>query len=354
MGPERSKSGPVLAGDLLEEGTVAGFGYVPSGRPRAACDRLLLAGEESLTEPPDRSVPADAGSVRVLAATPVERLERVAPDRVHRAAAVDDALPDAVAETLALPGSPWGTVAGSLIAEVREAHHLLWLAGGFVRDVIAGSAAEVNDLDLTGTAPPGRFSDLAKGARRRSGLEFRRKVSPFSLVCSAVPPQGGERLYEYRTLNSAEFAFPACGSDLEADAGCRDFTVNSLYYDPVGDTVADPTGRGLADLRARPRRLVCLNPTDDPLDQARIILRTVKFAARWTGTTGCDFDETAARLAHLPASVWDGLAPAAWRLLAGDHRRYLGGHDPERQLGLATALGPAAAGLLALLLEVRP
>ncbi|MBZ6132060.1 MULTISPECIES: hypothetical protein [Streptomyces] len=351
MCPERFTSGPVLTGDLLEEGTVAGFGYVPSARPKAACDRLLLAGEESLVEPPDRLVPTDAGRVRVLAPTPAQR---VAPDRVHRAVSVDDALPDAVAETLASPGSPWGAVAGSLIAEVREAHHLLWLTGGFARDVIAGSAAEVNDLDLTGTAPPGRFSDLAKGARRRSGLEFRRKVSPFSLVCSAVPPQGGERLYEYRTLDSAEFAFPACGSDLTADADCRDFTVNSLYYDPVEDTVADPTGRGLADLRARPRRLVCVNPTDDPLDQARIILRAVKFAARWAGTAGCDLGETAARLAHLPTTVWNGLAPAAWQRLTGDHDRALGDHDRQGQLSIATALGPAAAGLLAVLLEVRP
>ncbi|MFD3623500.1 hypothetical protein [Streptomyces sp. NPDC058698] len=351
MCPERSTSGPVLAGDLLEEGTVAGFGFVPSGRPKAACDRLLLAGEESLAEPPDRTVPADAGTVRSFAPAPAQRM---APDRVHRAVTVDDALPDTVAETLALPGSPWGAVAGSLITEVREAHHLLWLTGGFARDVIAGSAGEVNDLDLTGTAPPGRFSDLAKSARRRSGMEFRRKVSPFSLVCSAVPARGGERLYEYRTLNSAEFAFPACGSDLDADARCRDFTVNSLYYDPVGNTLADPTGRGLADLRARPRRLVCVNPTDDPLDQARIILRAVKFAARWTGTAGCDLGETAARLAHLPATVWDGLAPAAWQRLTGDHRRALGGHDPQSQLSLATALGPAAAGLLAVLLEVRP
>ncbi|WP_328584490.1 hypothetical protein [Streptomyces sp. NBC_00370] len=351
MWHERSKSGPVLAGDVLEEGKVAGFGYVASGTPRAACDRLLLIGEEPLSQPPDRPVPSDAGSVLALADPPVKR---VPPDWVHRADELADGLSNAVAEMLPMPGSPWGAVAVPLIVEVRQAGHLLWLAGGFARDMIAGSAAEVNDLDLTGTAPPGRFTDLTKRVRRRTGLEFRPKVSPYSLVCSAVPSAGGERLYEYRTLNTDKFGFPSCGSDLETDARTRDFTVNSLYYDPVCDTVVDPTGRGVADLHARPRRIISVNSTENPVDQARIILRAVKFAVRWAGTTGYEFGETAARLGHIPATVWDALPPAVWERLARDHRKALGDHDPGRQMGVASALGPGAAGLFATLLEVRP
>lgn len=350
MSRARSRSGPVLAGDVTEEGRVAGFAYVHAGRPRAGCDRLLLSGEESLAEPPVRPVPRDAGTVRVLAATPVER---VAPDRVHQADELDGDLPGIVAETLALPGSPWGAVAGPLVTEARDAGHLLWLTGGFARDVIAGRAPDVNDLDLTGTAPPGRFTELATRARRRNGLEFRSKVSPDSLVCSAVPPGGGARLYEYRPLKSAAFGFPACGSDLVEDAGCRDFTVNSLYYDPVDHTVIDPTGRGLVDLRTRPRRIVCVDSPRDPLLQARTILRAVKFAVRWTGTVGYEFAEATARLAHIPTTAWDDLPPAAWERLADDHRRGLGGRDPEGQLKVAASLGPAAAGLLAVLLEAR-
>ncbi|MFF3813920.1 hypothetical protein ACFYX6_27355 [Streptomyces bacillaris] len=351
MWHERSTSGPVLAGDVTEEGTVAGFGYVRSGKPKATCDRLLLTGETALSEPPERPVPEDAGSVRVLAAPP---LERVDPDRVHRADALDENLPLAVDEMLALPGAPWAEVAGPLIAEIRDAHHRLWLTGGFARDVIAGSADEVNDLDLTGTVPPGRFTELARRMRRRNGLEFRTRVSPHSLVCSAAPPRGEERLYEYRTLKTDAFGFPACGSDLGNDADCRDFTVNSLYYDPIGHTVADPTGRGLADLAARPRRLTSLHARENPLDQAGIVLRAVKFALRWERTIGCEVSGTAARLAHLPVTAWDGLAPTSWERLARDHRKALGGCDPGRQMSVASALGPAAATLFTLLLEVRP
>ncbi|MFD6549047.1 hypothetical protein [Streptomyces sp. NPDC058398] len=271
---------------------------------------------------------------------------------MHQAKTLDGALPDVVSEELALPGSAWGVVAGPLISAVHEARHLLWLTGGFARDVIAGCAAEVNDLDLTGTAPPGRFTELARKVRRRSGLEFRTKVSPHSLVCSAQPPLGDERLYEYRTLNSAKFGFQACGSDLEVDAGCRDFTVNSLYYDPVEDVVIDPTGQGLADLRARPRRLASLKATENPLDQARIVLRAVKFAVRWEETTGYELCGTALSLARTP-TTWDGLAAKEWELLSGDHHRGMHGCDVGRQMRVATALGPGAAELFATLLEVR-
>ena len=36
---------------------------------------------------------------------------------------------------------------------------------------------------------------------------------------------------------------------IEEDAERRDFTINSLYYDPFTDEVLDPTGKGLSDLK---------------------------------------------------------------------------------------------------------
>ncbi|ELP65923.1 hypothetical protein STRTUCAR8_01771 [Streptomyces turgidiscabies Car8] len=60
MWHKRDTTGPVLAGDVTKEGTVAGFGYAPSSQPKATCDRLLLNGDETLAEPPDRPVPRAA------------------------------------------------------------------------------------------------------------------------------------------------------------------------------------------------------------------------------------------------------------------------------------------------------
>jgi hypothetical protein len=43
-------------------------------------------------------------------------------------------------------------------------------------------------------------------------------------------------------------SIPICiGTDLYAENICRDFTVNSLWYDPINETVIDPTSKGIQD-----------------------------------------------------------------------------------------------------------
>ncbi|MFL6124808.1 hypothetical protein [Actinophytocola sp.] len=335
---------------MVDEGEVLGFGYVRAGSPRSACDRLLLVGDGSLDEPPARLVPDNAESVRVLAAAP---MDRIPDERVHRAVELDSGLPAMVTETLAQPGSPWCEVAGPLIEQVRASRHLVWLAGGFARDVLGGAAADVNDLDLAGTMPPGRFTELTKRIRRRAGLEFRPKVSPNTLVCSAEPPSGGDRLYEYRTLKLAGLRFPASGSDLDTDACCRDFTVNSLYYDPVDDIVIDPTGRGWEDLNARPRRLTSRNQSEDLADWAHVVMRAVKFAARWAGTIGINVDELRVQLAALPADLRAKLSRSAWERLVRKHGETFEDVGMEQQLEVAETLGPVAVELFKQMLAVR-
>lgn len=350
MSYRRTLTHPVLGGDLMDEGEVLGFGYVRSADPKSSCDRLLLAGDEDLAEPPARAMPHNAESVRVLAAAPADRLRD---DQVHLAGELDAQLPAAVSEALALPDSPWGAVAWPLIEEVIDSRHFIWLTGGFTRDMLGGTAADINDLDLTGTMPPGGFTELTKRVRRRTGLEFRPKVSADSLVCSAKPSDGGERLYEYRTLNRDGFRFPANGSDLDADALCRDFTVNSLYYDPMDHLVIDATGRGLADLAARPRRLVSLNRTEDAAEQAYLVLRAVKFSMRWGRTIGVEVNELKACLTGFPADLRAELSPSARDRLIQAHGRTFAGNSVARQREATEMLGPVAVALFEHLLEVR-
>lgn len=162
----RTPTDPVLCGDVLDDGEVVGFAYAPAGRPKPTCDRMLLSIDGSPVEPPARLVPDTAETARLLAAQPVDRLPQ---DRVTPAAGVDAALPRLVRETLARPGTPWGSVAVVLVEVLRECRHGLWLSGGFIRDVLGGAADLVNDLDLAGTVPPGRFTALTRHVRRRTG-----------------------------------------------------------------------------------------------------------------------------------------------------------------------------------------
>jgi hypothetical protein len=184
---------------------------------------------------------------------------------------------------LDLADAPWRPLVRPLLAAVYGGGHRLWLAGGAVRDVVVGRELhEVNDLDLSGTVPPGRFSDIVRQVLRAIGMsECETTVTPDSLVCSVRSRRTNARLLEYRALNRGGFRFPAVGSGLAEDAQHRDFAFNALFYDPMEHKIYDAGGSGLDDLRDGRRRFTTLKSTHDPVAQAEVILRGVKFAYRW-------------------------------------------------------------------------
>jgi hypothetical protein len=334
----RTSNSPILAGDLLPEGEVHGFAYVGSKRPDRRCDRLILVGEEDLSAPPERPVPDTAASAVALAPAPPDRL---LPERVHQGSEIHAGLPAAVDQLLHAPDAPWALAGPQLMASLRDAGHLCWIAGGFARDLVEnGGGSHPNDLDFSGTAPPGRFTEIAEHVRKRTGLEYRTKVSD-SLICYTVLPDDLP-LYEYRTLNLPAYPFPASGSDLVEDASCRDFTVNSLLLDPQDHLVLDPTGTGMEHLRARPRELVTLNRTEDLADRTEIVLRAVKFHLRWHADPGVNCP----RLPDLPAGWQASLSDQAWRSLEEAHASIARDYNSEQRHASAKALGAVAAELL--------
>lgn len=66
---------------------------------------------------------------------------------------------------------------------------------------------------------------------------------------------------------------------IEEDAERRDFTINSLYYDPFTDEVLDPTGKGLSDLK---NKIIRFNgrPKDRVSEDLLRIMRCYRFAAK--------------------------------------------------------------------------
>jgi poly(A) polymerase len=339
----RDKSGPLLAGDIIDEGAVRAFGYIApygSGGPSVECDRLVLAGEEGLSMPPERQVPSTAEDAKELSLSPALRPGVEA----HSAAGIDADLPGRIAEMLALEGAPWSSVAGILIDRVYAEGHLLWISGGASRDVIAQAGNRVNDLDLTGTAPPGRFSQIADRIRTRLGLEYRVKVSPDSLVCSAVVP-GNERLYEYRTLNVVGLRYPASGSDPVEDARTRDLTVNSVHYDPVHNIIVDASGRGLDDLLAPRRRIVSLKECGAVGEKAAVILRIVKFVLRW-GEDQVDLDVLAGWMDELADGWTEHLSERDWADLSKAFARTIADSDPDLRRSAAALAGRQAVELI--------
>lgn len=312
---------PLLVGDILDGEEVAGFAWRPGdgdGPSTHLDDKLLIDGDQALTDPPDRGVPQTSEGAVECAPMPPDDLRDLDGKRVRPAASVDPTIPLRVNALLDLPAAQWQPVARTLFASVHAAGHRVWLAGGIVRDVVLGvDERGVNDLDLSGTVAPGRFSDIAYQSLRASRMsEFRTTVTPGSLVCAITPPgPGKDRLIEYRGLAVGGFRFPAVGSTLVEDVRHRDFRFNALFYDVLEHELFDPTGGGVDDLLGGRRRFLPLKETEDPCALGEVVIRAMKFALRWAGTVDLELDELNGWLSRLGPDLHRRLLRPQWARL---------------------------------------
>src|SRR4249920_3694792 len=148
----------------------------------------------------------------------------------------------------------------------------LW-AGGCVRDELLGIPPK--DYDVATNATPDQIRDLF-GHRRTLPIG-----AAFGVVTVLGPRHAGQ-------IDVATFRSDATYSDgrhpdsvkftsAEQDAERRDFTINGLFYDPVGGEVVDYVG-GQQDLAGRVIRAIGdarLRLAEDKLR----MLRAVRFAA---------------------------------------------------------------------------
>lgn len=162
--------------------------------------------------------------------------------------------------------------AAAIVRELRDAGHEAFFAGGCVRDLLRG--VDPKDYDIATSARPEEIRRLypkadAIGAHfgvmlvRRAGFSF--EIATFR--------EDGNYLDGRRPV-SVTF------SDAASDARRRDFTINGMFYDPLGnrviDHVIDHVG-GRADLAARQVRAIG-HPEDRFREDYLRLLRAVRFA----------------------------------------------------------------------------
>jgi poly(A) polymerase len=162
------------------------------------------------------------------------------------------------------------TAALSVAARIRDAGHLVLLAGGAVRDRLLGRTP--GDHDLATSARPEEVEALFPRSVT-VGARFGVVVVPVEDSNVEVATFRADGLYvDGRRPDGVVF------SDPPTDAARRDFTVNGLFEDPWTGEVLDHVG-GRADLRARLIRAI-----GDP--EARLredhlrLLRAVRFACQ--------------------------------------------------------------------------
>jgi len=304
----------LLEGDEVGNRRVKGFAWKaprPGDRSNHHNDVLLLDGDEQMDTPPDRAVPQTSeGAVAVGLMPPDDLL----PEERRKAGSVDLEIAVRADALLDLPGAPWEPLVRPLFAAVHATGHRMWVAGGAARDVVMGVAPQdVNDLDLSGTVAPGRFSDITYQTLRALQMsECRTTVTPSSLVCAVVKPGSMKRLIEYRGLSRGGFRFPVVGSRLAEDARHRDYSFNALLYDIFDHEIYDPCGHGFEDLLGAVRRFMPLNQSVEPLNLGHVVLRTMKFALRWEGDKELDLEPARVWMSKLPPELWSSLTENAW------------------------------------------
>jgi poly(A) polymerase len=154
-----------------------------------------------------------------------------------------------------------------------KAGQLAYLVGGSVRDLMLGRRPK--DFDVATDAHPQQVRELFRNSRL-IGRRFRLVhvfFGPKNIEVATFRKQAeGVTIDDPLIRHDNTFGTP------EEDAFRRDFTVNSLFYDPQTFRVIDYAG-GVADLRARLIRTIGdpeLRMREDPVR----MLRAVRFAAK--------------------------------------------------------------------------
>jgi poly(A) polymerase len=137
-----------------------------------------------------------------------------------------------------------------IVRTLQKAGHTTYLVGGCVRDLLLN--IHPKDFDIATTARPNEVKRLIHRAyvigKRFRLVLVRREEQQFE-VSTFRREVTAEELAEENPDGDNLFGSP------EEDANRRDFTINGLFYDPVGDELIDYAA-GLPDLEARLIRMI--------------------------------------------------------------------------------------------------
>ena len=154
-----------------------------------------------------------------------------------------------------------------VVKKLKQSRHEAYIVGGAVRDLLLGRTPK--DFDISTSATPRQVHKIFWNARiigrrfRLVHLTFSDKIIEVSTFRSGDDEEGGSI---YGTVDQ--------------DAKRRDFTINSLYYDPTDGSLLD-FNNGLEDIKRR--RIVSVIPLPDSFieDPVRMI-RAIKYSVSTT------------------------------------------------------------------------
>ncbi|MCW5969047.1 MAG: HD domain-containing protein [Blastocatellales bacterium] len=234
----------------------------------------------------------------------------------------------------------------NLCRAVREAGGRALLVGGWVRDHLRGTPEMIDyDIEVYGLEAERLRALLARLGRvdavgeaftvYKLRLSTPDEASPFIVVDVSLPRRESKTGRGHR-------GFDVVGDpsmSVEEAARRRDFTINAILYDPLGDEYIDPHG-GLRDLEAGVLRAVDRRTF---VEDSLRVLRAMQFAARFEYGIAPDTVDLCRGIAldDLPAErIW------------GEVEKWLSARRPSiglhaaRSLGVLDKLWPEIAALI--------
>jgi poly(A) polymerase len=154
-----------------------------------------------------------------------------------------------------------------------------YLVGGCVRDSILNTTP--NDYDIVVDGDINQLLTLLED----NGLKCSIVGDSFKIISVHMvdrvdviePILSGNITFKVDTPSIYQIA-PFRGEDIFSDAFSRDFTINSIYFDPFSNTIIDPTGNGVDDVLSKTLRFVGNGEDRIKEDEIRV-LRAYRFIA---------------------------------------------------------------------------
>lgn len=162
-----------------------------------------------------------------------------------------------------------------ILKTLKNAGYEAYIVGGAVRDLLIG--AKPKDFDIATSAHPKEVRKLFRNSRL-IGRRFQIVHIFFDDVIYEVSTFRSEKAIDGKNNNVF--------GTLEEDATRRDFTINSLYYDPFKGYLLDFHG-GFNDIQKHRLRAVIPMSTSFKNDPVRM-LRAIKYAVKCSLTIDSD------------------------------------------------------------------
>jgi hypothetical protein len=174
-----------------------------------------------------------------------------------------------------------------LVTEIWARGFEVFAVGGTVRDIISG--AETNDVDLVTTMPLVKLTPLVHSMYRRPRKLDGAAALNGHLRLGGEPGTGDPFIdicvFKHSLPGTAQAIF---GSEFASDIAHRDFACNAMYFDPVNESLLDPSGLGISDAEKRSLNLVCNQDMRSAYHIGQMVIRFFKFSSRgFVGSEAC-------------------------------------------------------------------